>query len=56
MVNRKTFRHWIEEKWLEHVDECRAWRVEPCVNTQEYFNKNKYFLKQKYKDEVINNG
>jgi hypothetical protein len=47
------FRQWINEKWFEYKEECLAWRIKTptCEDGDEYFRKNKWFLKRKYKEE-----
>lgn len=52
MVNDSKFRRWIQEKWFEHKYECLDWKTKSCKDAQEYFNKNKWFLKALYKREV----
>ncbi len=47
------FRQWITEKWFEYKDEVEQWEKREVVGTpQEYFNKWKWFLKAKYKQET----
>ena len=52
-----SFRQWINEMWFKYNEECRAWQIkEPtCESADEYFKKNRWFLKRKYKEEM-NNG
>jgi hypothetical protein len=47
------FRVWINEKWYEHKRECLAWQTPSCKDAEEYFQKNKWFLKRKFKEEVL---
>lgn len=47
-----TFRHWVQEKWYEHVEECLAWQgLEPSATPQEYFARYKYWLKREYQHQ-----
>jgi len=47
------FRQWITEKWFEYKDEVEQWEKREVEGTpQEYFNKYKWFLKAKYKQET----
>ena len=49
------FRSWINEMWFKYRDECAAWKLEvTCEDANEYFRKNKWFLKRKYKEEEHN--
>lgn len=55
--NGMTFRHWVQEKWYEHVEECRAWQgFEPTGTPKEYFNKYKYWLKREYQHQTENSN
>ena len=46
------FRFWINEKWFEYREECLAWEGKmPKGSPKDYFNKYKWFLKAKYKQE-----
>lgn len=49
---RSPFRAYCYEKWYEYRDEVEAWeRRQVTGNPQDYFNKWKWFLKAKYKQE-----
>jgi hypothetical protein len=50
------FRQWINEKWYEYQQECEAWKIKSpsCKDANEYFRKNRWFLKKKYKEENDN--
>lgn len=55
MPNDKSFRHWCQEKWYEHVDESISWEgFSPTATAQEYFEKYKYWLKREYKYQAAN--
>jgi hypothetical protein len=56
MENLMKFRQWINEKWFEYQQECEAWKVKSpsCKDANEYFRKNRWFLKRKYKEENDN--
>jgi ABC-type transporter MlaC component len=47
------FRQWINEKWYEHKKECIYWKTPSCEDAQTYFRKYRWFLKRKYKQEVL---
>ena len=47
------FRQWTQEMWYKYQRECEAWKTKPtCQDAQDYFRKNRWFLKKKYKEEV----
>lgn len=49
------FRNWVHEKWFEYRDEVEAWERRRVIGSPEdYFNKWKWFLKAKYKQEKQN--
>ncbi len=48
-MKQGTFRHWLNEKWYEHKEECAVWHTAPCGDVKEYFNKYKYWLKREYR-------
>jgi hypothetical protein len=51
-MKQSSFRTFVYNKWFEYKDEVETWekrRVEG--NPEEYFNKYKYFLKAKYRQE-----
>jgi len=45
------FEHFVQEKFMEHKDECKWYNI-PCkyAGVGVYFKKNKWFLKKLYKD------
>lgn len=45
----KDFRHWCQDKWYEHREELEAYRQPVNYNTQDYFNKYRWWLKREYK-------
>ena len=46
------FRTYVHFMYMEHKKECDWYRI-PCkyAGLGQYFRKNKYFLKRKYKEE-----
>jgi predicted solute-binding protein len=49
-----TFRHWIQEMWMQHKDEYMELNMSiPESSAQEYFRKYKYWLKREYKHQKI---
>jgi predicted solute-binding protein len=47
-----TFRHWIQEMWMQHKDEYMELSMSiPESSAQEYFSKYKYWLKREYKHQ-----
>jgi len=46
-----TFRHWLQEMWLRHCDECYTWNTVPEKNLTSYFAKYKYWLKREYRHQ-----
>jgi len=50
------FRHWVAQKWYEYQAECEAWLITSpdCINANDYFKTNRWFLKKKYKEEAGN--
>ena len=47
----RSFRQWVNEKWYEHKEECSTWKAPSCKDAQEYFRKNRWFLKKRFKEE-----
>lgn len=53
MPKKSAFRLYVYEKWFEYKDEVEQWeRRQVTGNPQDYFNKWKWFLKTKYKEET----
>jgi len=51
-MNHSPFRAYCIEKWYEYKDEVRAWEKRDVEGSPEdYFQKYKWFLKEKYKQE-----
>jgi len=51
-TNDSEFRSWIMNQWFEYKEEVFVWEKRVVTgNPQEYFQKYKWFLKQKYKQE-----
>lgn len=49
------FRKWVDEKWFEYRDEVEQWEKKIVNgNPKDYFQKYKWFLKAKYKQEKRN--
>lgn len=45
------WRNFVSEMWFRHKDEVYKWTGKPVVDydLKEYYHKNKWFLKQKFK-------
>lgn len=55
-MNKSEFRTFCYNKWFEYKEEIEAWEHRQVIgNPEDYFNKWKWFLKAKYKQEK-NNG
>ena len=53
LKKNKSFRLWCSDKWYEHKDEIETWtKKNPSYNMEYYFNKYKWWLKAKFKEEV----
>ena len=51
-MTKSPFRTYCYEKWYEYKDEVEQWeRRQVTGSPQDYFNKWKWFLKAKYKQE-----
>jgi hypothetical protein len=51
MVKKSAFRIWATSKWYEHKSEILAHERAPVpYEAKEYFAKNKYYLKQLWKE------
>jgi len=54
IVADSDFRLWVNCQWFDYREECLAWEGKmPKGSTQDYFNKYKWFLKAKYKQENV---
>ena len=53
-----TFRHWLYEKWQEHLDEVAAHGQRVDYDIRVYFNKYKFWLKRIYRasQQGVSNG
>lgn len=52
---RSPFRAFVYDKWYEYKDEVREWEKREVEGSPEdYFQKYKWFLKAKYKQENTN--
>lgn len=46
------FRHWLQHKWYEHLDELMTLgQPLPAYNIKWYFNQYKYWLKREYRHQ-----
>ena len=45
------FRHWLREKWYEHLEELDTFGQKCDYDVKYYFNKYKYWLKRQYRYE-----
>jgi len=51
-MNQSPFRTFVYDKWYEYKDEVRTWEKREVEGSPEdYFQKYKWFLKEKYKQE-----
>ena len=42
------FRHWVQEIWYRHVDECEQYRETPKTSS-EYWEQYKWWLKREFR-------
>jgi hypothetical protein len=42
------FRHWVQEIWYKHVDECQQYRETPKTSS-EYWEHYKWWLKREFR-------
>lgn len=50
MSKYSSFRHWLKEKWYEHLDEIVDLTGQrPRYDEREYFNKYKWWLRREYR-------
>ena len=55
MKSVKSFRAWLNNKWLEHKSEVYDYTGKPCdYNLGIYFSKYKWWLRRVYKEEMKN--
>jgi hypothetical protein len=45
------FRQWVHTLYLDNCREREAFGDKPCRDTQEYFNKYKWWLKREYRHQ-----
>lgn len=51
-MDHKTFRHWLQEIWFEHLDELMSLGLPPPKYAlKQYFNDYKYWLKREYRHQ-----
>ena len=51
-MKKSKFRHFIREKWFQHVDEVTAWENKPVdYSFKIWYIRNKWFLANLYKKE-----
>lgn len=43
------FRHWLQNKWLEHQAELEEYSLPMAYDSSEYFARYKYWLKREYR-------
>jgi len=56
MKKQSKFRHWCQQKWIEHLEEHDQWRMpRPNYDSTNYFNKYKFWLKREYQHETSRN-
>lgn len=49
------FRSWLQEMWFKHKDELLAWEHRlPDYDDKYYFNKHKWMLRRRYREEIKN--
>jgi hypothetical protein len=45
-----SFRVWLQEMWYLHINEIEQWTGRgPTYNSQEYFTRNKWWLRQAFR-------
>ena len=55
MVEKMSFRLFVNEKYYEHSEEVFSWTKHlPTQTFKQYFNENKWYLKRLYKKVYIN--
>jgi len=55
MKQIKTFRSWLNQRWVEHKDEVVEVTGKPCdYDLSIYFSKYKWWLRRVYKEEMKN--
>jgi hypothetical protein len=47
-----TFRHWLQEMWMQYKDECQNHNLPIQYNLKSYFNQYKYWLKREYRHQT----
>ena len=52
----KSFRHWLQEMWMQHKDELSAHGQVLNYDLADYFNRYKYWLKREYRHQTRNNN
>lgn len=51
-MNESPFKHWLKEKWYEHLAEIEQWTGRrPNYEAREYFAKYKWWLKREYQHQ-----
>ena len=56
-MNHSPFRTYVYDKWYEYKEEVRAWEKREVEGSPEdYFQKYKWFLKAKYKQDDKQSG
>lgn len=45
------FRHWLQDKWYQHLEELESYGIESTTTPKIYFSQYKYWLKRQYRIE-----
>jgi hypothetical protein len=46
-----TFRHWLQEMWMQHKDELELFSQRRDYEVKDYFNRYKYWLRREYRHQ-----
>lgn len=47
------FNHWLQQMWLEHIDEVLSWTGRlPTYTSKDYFNTYKWWLRREFQHRV----
>ena len=52
----KSFRHWLQEMWMQHKDELALHGQALNYDLADYFNRYKYWLKREYRHQMRNSN
>ena len=54
MTTKSDFRSWVNRMWMEYQDEVECMNsIQSCSTPQEYFRKYRWWLRSKYKEEML---